>query len=160
MDRIAQLNQFTTQVMNSYRFCKRVYEGGIESPEQFTTFTNLCQGHVDICNMLCYKLKPKFGLLQQSKLKIFKSFKDSCAYTISEIQGMIGTIQSEYDKLAEIDELRETMAIKAQIEYELANEFKELDIARNKEIRESRNIGFVHIPSDEVSDIVATYKKN
>lgn len=160
MDRIAQLNQFTTQVMNSYRFCKRVYEGGIESPEQFTTFKNLCQGHVDICNMLYYKLKPKFGFLQWSKLKILKLFKDTCAYTISEMQGMIGTIQSEYDKLAEIDELRETMAIKAQIEYELANEFKELDIARNKEIRESRNIGFVHVPSDEVSDIVATYKKN
>ena len=55
---------------------------------------------------------------------------------------MICEIQSGYDKIAEIEELRETMTIKAQIEYEIANELKELEINRQSEIRESRNIGF------------------
>lgn len=154
MDKIAQLNQFKNRVMNSYRFIKRVYDGGIETPEHFTTFTNMCQNHVDICNILCYKLKPKFfGIFQPSKKLIFNTFKEVCTYTISEIQDMISTIQAEYDKLAEIDELRETMTIKAQIEYELANQFKEMDIYHNKEVRESRNIGFTYESETNTEDI-------
>ena len=154
MNKFAQLNQFKNRVMDSYRFIKRIYDGGIETPEQFTTFANVCQGHVDMCNILCYKLKPNFfGIFQPSKKSIFNKFKEVCAYTISEIQDMISTIQAEYDKLAEIDELRETMVIKAQIEYELANQFKEIDICHNKEIREARNIGFTYEPETDIDEI-------
>ena len=149
MNNFAQLTQYKTEIMNSFRFCKRVYEGGIETPEQFDSFTNLCQNHVDKCNMICKKLKPKFSLLQWKKAKNFINFKETCAYTISEIQIMINEIQSGYDKLEEIEELRETMAIKARIEYEIANELKEVEIERQADIRESRQIGF-SLPIEEI----------
>ena len=139
---IEQLTKYKTAVMVSFRYCKRIYEGGIETPEQFETFTNLCQNHVEVCNALCRKLKPKLPWLQWEKAKNFSNFRDTCAYTIEQLQSMISEIQSGYDKMAEIEELRETMTIKAQIEYEIANELKELEINRQSEIRESRNIGF------------------
>ena len=144
---IAQLNEFTTKVMTSFRYCRKVYDGGFDSDyaaEQFATFMNLCQSHVNLCNSLCKKVKPRFKFFQWSKYKMYKAFRDTCAYTVEEIQAMINEKQAEFDKIAEIEELRETMAIKAQIDYELACEFKELDIERNKNIRESRNIGFTY----------------
>jgi hypothetical protein len=55
---------------------------------------------------------------------------------------MIYNMQAEYDKIAEYEELRETMTVKAQIEHELASDFKEMDIKKNEEYRESRDIGF------------------
>ena len=64
---------------------------------------------------------------------------------------MINEIQSGYDKLAEIEELRETMAIKARIEYEIANELKEAEIERQADIRETRKIGF-SIPAEEINE--------
>lgn len=136
------LNNYTTEIMNSYRFINRVYESGIESKEQFTTFFNLCQNHVNICNARCKALKPIFGFIQINKNKIYKTFKNTCEYTVSAIQDFISTIQAEYDKLDEIEELRETMSVKAQIEYEIATNLKEIEINRQETIRESKKIGF------------------
>jgi hypothetical protein len=143
MNKNEKLNDSITEVMNSFRFCQKIYNGGIESPEQFTSFKNLCQNHVDICNMLYHTLKPSFlWIFPLYKWKQLKKFKNVCIYTISEIKIMIANIQSECDKMAEYEELRETMTVKAQIEYELASEFKEMDIKKNEEHREARNIGF------------------
>ena len=142
MNNFAQLTQYKTEIMNSFRFCKRVYEGGIETPEQFDSFTNLCQNHVDKCNMICKKLKPKLYLLQWKKAKNFANFRDTCAYTIEQLQSMISEIQSGYDKMAEIEELRETMETKAFIEYEIAQKIKQLDIDRIDEIKTYNKIGF------------------
>lgn len=143
MNKNEKLNDVITKVMNSFRFCQKIYNGGIESQEQFTSFKNLCQNHVDICNMLYHTLKPSFlGIFLLYKWKQLKKFKNVCIYTISELKTMIYNIQAEYDKIAEYEELRETMTVKAQIEHELASDFKEMDIKKNEEYRESRDIGF------------------
>ena len=89
---IAQLNEFTTKVMTSFRYCRKVYDGGFDSDyaaEQFATFMNLCQSHVNLCNSLCKKVKPRFKFFQWSKYKMYKAFRDTCAYTVEEIQAMI-----------------------------------------------------------------------
>jgi hypothetical protein len=90
---------------------------------------------------------------------MYKVFKDTCAYTVEEIQTMINEKQAEFDKIAEIEELRETMAIKAQIDYEIACEFKELDIERNKNIRESRSIGFIYNDDETVPIVEEDYEE-
>ena len=136
------LNNYKTEIMNAYRYIKRVHEAGIESKEQFDTFINLCENHVANCNIICKKLKPVFGFIQRTKYKIYKDFRSTCEFTVSDINNMISTTQAVYDKLAEIEELRETMTIKAQIDYELATEYKEVEIQRQADIREKRKIGF------------------
>ena len=55
---------------------------------------------------------------------------------------MIQTTQAEFDKIAEIEELRETMETKALIEYEIAQKIKQLDLDRIDEIKTYNKIGF------------------
>jgi hypothetical protein len=55
---------------------------------------------------------------------------------------MIKTTQAEFDKIAEIEELRETMETKALIEYEIAQKIKQLDFDRIEEIKTYNKIGF------------------
>ena len=42
------------EIMNAYRYCEKVYNGGLDSYEQFQSFINLCQNFVDICNFSLY----------------------------------------------------------------------------------------------------------
>ena len=88
-----------------------------------------------MCNRLCKKLKPLIPFIQLRKNKVYKEFWNTCNYTISQLNSMIQTTQAEFDKIAEIEELRETMETKAFIEYEIAQKIKQLDLDRIDETK-------------------------
>ena len=136
------VSSYKTEIMQGFRFCQKVYEGGIETPEQFDVFTNLCENHVNNCNAICKKIKPILGILQYKKYIEYKDFRYTCAYTVGTLNQILNSIQAEYDKAKEIAELQEQLEIKSRIEFELALEFKELEQARQIEKRKSKKIGF------------------
>ena len=136
------VNSYKTEIMQGFRFCQRVYEGGIETPEQFDVFTNLCENHVNNCNAICKKIKPKLGIIQYKKYMQYKDFRYTCAYTVNYLNNILSSIQAEYDKAKEIAELQEQLEIKSRIEFELAMEFKEIEQQRQIERRKTKPIGF------------------
>ena len=136
------LKQYQTDVIKSFEFCKRMFSEGFETEVQFNTTMNVCNNYLNMCNRLCKKLKPSIPFIQLRKNKIYKEFWNTCNYTISQLNSMIQTTQAEFDKIAEIEELRETMETKAFIEYEIAQKIKQFDIDRIDEIKTYNKIGF------------------
>ena len=136
------LKQYQTDVIKSFEFCKRMFSEGFETEAQFNTTMNVCNNYLNMCNRLCKKLKPSIPFIQLRKNKIYKEFWNTCNYTINQLNSMIQTTQAEFDKIAEIEELRETMETKALIEYEIAQKIKQLDLDRIDEIKTYNKIGF------------------
>ena len=75
MDR-TEFNQLKDKVMTSIRYITEVYEGGLENCDQFESFAKMCENHVDMCNKLCERLKPKLRWVQYRKMKLYKEFHD------------------------------------------------------------------------------------
>lgn len=138
----AIVKEYQTQVMKSFEFCKRMFANGFNSEEQFNTALSICQNHIKLCTRLCKTVKPRFGWFQITAQKNFETLYDTCIYTVDEIKSMIQETQDEFDKIAEIEELREKMETKAFIEYDIAQKIKQFDLDKIDEIKTYNKIGF------------------
>ena len=88
MDRRAIVKEYQTQVMKSFEFCKRMFANGFNSEEQFNTAKRICQNHINLCIRLCKTVKPRFGWVQITAQKNFKTLWDTCEYTVEQIKNM------------------------------------------------------------------------
>lgn len=129
-------------VMESYRYCEHVYNGGIESYEQFQSFTNLCQNFVDNCNFMCKKLKPALSILQPRKYKVYKDFNYVCGFAVNKLNGMLKEWQAGYDKSLEDAEMMKQMEARARIDHEIAIEYREKELTKEKTRLKQRPIGY------------------
>lgn len=135
-----ELNRVKTYIMNSFRYCKRVYDGGIETKSQFISFTQLCQNHLNNCNFWCQKFEPKIKFIPSYKKLLYDNLLTTCAYTVETINEMLQEWQLILDKQNEQAELASQIEMRARIEHELAIEYK--DIMTNKIKNDSKQIGF------------------
>ena len=137
------VNQIKTNVVAGYKYCKKVYNGGIESPEQFDTFVNLCQNYLDICNNYCTIVKPTFGILQYKRYKDYKSIRNICVDTVDEINGILTGLQTQFDKQREETETFTQLEARMRFEAAVAYDIKEQEKQRIKEESQKQQIGFI-----------------
>lgn len=137
------VNQIKTDVVAGYNFCKKVYNGGIESPEQFDAFVNLCQNYLDICNNYCTIVKPTFGILQYKRYKDYKSIRNICVDTVDEINGILTGLQTQFDKQREETETFTQLEARMRFEAAVAYDIKEQEKQRIKEESQKQQIGFI-----------------
>lgn len=137
------VNQIKTNVVAGYKYCKKVYNGGIESPEQFEAFVNLCQNYLDICNNYCTIVKPTFGILQYKRYKDYKSIRNICVDTVDEINGILTGLQTQFDKQREETETFTQLEARMRFEAAVAYDIKEQEKQRIKEESQKQQIGFI-----------------
>lgn len=141
------VNDLKTKVMDSFKYCKRVYDGGIETSEQFDSYIQLCTAHINTCNFWCNKVKPFLGIIQYNRYKRYKELYDLSEYTVSVLNALIAEINSVFTKYAEMEELREQIEYKMRIEHDVVMALKEVDIQEQHE--SGPKIGFINDADDE-----------
>lgn len=130
------------EIMNAYRYCEKVYNGGIETYEQFQSFINLCQNFVNVCNFNSKNIKPALGLLQLNKWAAYKDFQYACTFAVDKLNDMIRSWQASYDKSLEECEMIKQMETRARIEHQVAIEHREKELENQKNRLKSRPIGY------------------
>lgn len=132
----SELNAIKTNVINGYRYCQSVYNGGIASVEQFNTFKHLCHNLVDSCNFWCNTVKPVFGWLQYNKMKQYNELYFLCDNIVRSMGNMIAEFQTMLDKQAEEAEAITLIEKRVRAEHAIALELREnqLQIAKSNPI--------------------------
>lgn len=138
-------NDLKTYIISSYRYCQKVYES-IENDEQYESWFNLCNNHLNNCNFLINAQRPNFLdiIINRNYVNLFNDFRDSCEFTVESIQGMMNEYNANKTKLDEEIEMFNQLEKKARFEYGLAEEFKEMDIQNKNEYMSKRAIGFLN----------------
>ena len=138
-------NDLKTYIISSYRYCQNVYES-IENDEQYESWFNLCNNHLNNCNFLINTRKPNFLdiIINRNYVNLFNDFRDSCEFTVESIQGMMNEYNANKTKLDEEIEMFNQLEKKARFEYGLAEEFKEMDIQSKNDYMSKRVIGFLN----------------
>lgn len=137
------INDSLTKIMNSYDYCLTVYETGFDTVEQFYSFKQMCQNHVDMCNFYYRKCKPTFWKFQYRKYKLSENVKNACLYTISELSSIINDYMDSYDKAVEEAKIKIKTEEHCRLEHEIAMEYKDLQYEHDKELKKkSPKIGF------------------
>lgn len=135
------IGDLKTYIMASYRFCKKVYDAGFDDTH-FASFINLCMNHINNCNYICNKYKPMLGIIQYKQYKQHRDIYDVCKYTVDELNDIIGRYKMIMSEQEEQNKFVDQIALKARTEYELSNEFAELEIEKHKSQSLTRPIGF------------------
>lgn len=138
------INTYKTQLLREFNYCKRIFNGGIETESQLQTFTNLCQAYVDNCNYMCKQNRPKLGILQCKKYKSYKSLEYLCSNTVADLSGMINSAKDVFNKANEEAEMYEQIETRMRIEAAVAFDIKENE--RQRQINDVKKpIGFGRI---------------
>jgi hypothetical protein len=146
------VNQIKTNVVAGYKYCKKVYNGGIESPEQFDAFVNLCQNYLDSCNHYCGIVRPTFGILQYKRYKDFKSVRNICADAVNEINNILTGLQAQFDKQQEEAEAYAQLESRMRFEAAVAYDIKEQEKQHIREESQKRQVGFIINKNEDNTD--------
>ena len=130
----SEVNSVKTYIMNSFRYCKRISDN-IDTMEQFETFIKLCQIHINNCNYLCNKTKPKIGIIQRHKKQIYDNLHNLCNYTVEELNDIINIYNESFAKTREDAEMRMQLELSARINNEITLEYRERELKKIKETR-------------------------
>ena len=95
MDKV-QINALKDKVMTSGRYLEKVFETGFETYEQFQSFCNMCENHVNMCNAYCKKIRPSVPFIQRKQYKEYDNFRTGCAWSVEIINDTIS--RSPLDK--------------------------------------------------------------
>ena len=146
------VNTLKIYIMSSYQYCKKVYNG-IESHEHFQTWLQLCYAHLNNCNYWINKLKPVITFIPSRKCKLYKDIRYTCEFTIDSLQDFITEYNTAYEKQLEDIEIAKQIETRARIEHELAIEYREFELERQKELIKTRPIGYNINKNSENDDI-------
>lgn len=130
------------EIMNAYRYCEKIYNGGLDSYEQFQSFINLCQNFVNICNFNSKNIKPKLGILQPNKWAAYKDVQYTCKFAVDKLNDMISSWQVSYDKSLEDCEMIKQIETRVRIEHQVAIEYREKELEKQKNQLKDRPIGY------------------
>ena len=137
-----KLNILKNYVMLSIRFCEQVYETGFDTYDQFQSFTNMCENHVNYCNTWLMRLKPIIPI--GKNYNMYKEFKFACAYTVSCLNKMVHEWKSNYDNAVEEAKAFEQLEKRSRLEHELSIEYRDYVYDKDRENDNKRKpIGFI-----------------
>jgi hypothetical protein len=142
MDKV-QINKLKDKVMTAGRYLEKVFETGFDTYEQFQSFCNMCENHVNMCNAYCKKMKPKIPFLQRRQYKEYDNFRTGCVWSVDIINTLISSWQSNYDAVVEESKQRSLLEQRLRIEHEIAIEYQKAVYEENRENDKKPYCGFV-----------------
>lgn len=142
MDKV-QINKLKDKVMTAGRYLEKVFETGFDTYEQFQSFCNMCENHVNMCNAYCKKIKPKIPFLQRRQYKEYDNFRMGCVWSVDIINTLISSWQSNYDAAVEESKQRSLLEQRLRIEHEIAIEYQKAIYEENRENDKKPYCGFV-----------------
>jgi hypothetical protein len=142
MDKV-QINKLKDKVMTAGRYLEKVFETGFDTYEQFQSFCNMCENHVNMCNAYCKKMKPKIPFLQRRQYKEYDNFRTGCVWSVDIINTVISSWQSNYDAAVEESKQRSLLEQRLRIEHEIAIEYQKAVYEENRENDKKPYCGFV-----------------
>jgi hypothetical protein len=141
MDKV-QINALKDKVMTSGRYLEKVFETGFETYEQFQSFCNMCENHVNMCNAYCKKIRPSVPFIQRKQYKEYDNFRTGCAWSVEIINDMVASWQSNYDKLMEEAKIKSQLEERIRLEHEIAIEYQKAVYEDNKKQDKMPYCGF------------------
>ena len=151
------VNDYKTSIMESYNYCIKIYNDGFESLDQFYSFKQLCQLHVDRCNFYYKKVEPKFGILQYNRYKMTKELKFMSLNTINELSNLLNTWYDNYEKMIEEAKLAAKAEEQLKLEHEIAMEYRDVQRKKDKkELKKTKPIGFNTIDKTKRKHTITT----
>jgi hypothetical protein len=136
------MNDLKSKVMNNGRYLEKVYEGGIDSMDQFQSFVNMCKNHVNMCNAYCKSYKPLFWFLNTERTRIYRNFRKGCEWSVDIINAMIDTWRDGYEKMMNDAKQQAQLEDRIRIEHELAIEYANAQYELNRKTDNAVKIGF------------------
>ena len=136
------MNDLKTKVITSGRYLERIYESGIETPDQFQAFCKMCENHVDMCNTYCKKYKPLLSFLPTKQTQMYNTFRLGCEWSVDIINAMLKMWQSNYEVAVEEAKYRQQLEDRVRLEHEIAIEYAEDQYERNRKTDNKNVIGF------------------
>lgn len=133
----------TSKMMSNLEYMKKVYET-IETPEQWESFTNLCNNHLQYCNVWLKRIEPKLKFIPRQSVKIYKRLYSTAEYTVNEIQNIIYSYNTAMEQ--QMEELKQLQMLekRCRIEHEIAIEYQEMQTEKAKKSdAKKKPIGFV-----------------
>ena len=141
MDKV-QINALKDKVMTSGRYLEKVFETGFETYEQFQSFCNMCENHVNMCNAYCKKIRPGVPFIQRKQYKEYDNFRTGCVWSVEIINDMVASWQSNYDKLMEEAKIKSQLEERIRLEHEIAIEYQKAVYEDNKKQDKTPYCGF------------------
>lgn len=141
MDKV-QINALKDKVMTSGRYLEKVFETGFETYEQFQSFCNMCENHVNMCNAYCKKIRPIVPFIQRRQYKEYDNFRTGCVWSVEIINDMVASWQSNYDKLMEEAKIKSQLEERIRLEHEIAIEYQKAVYEDNKKQDKMPYCGF------------------
>lgn len=141
MDRY-ELNELKSKVINSWRYLNKVFDGGIETYDQFQTFVNMCENYLGLCNGWCKQVKPRLGWIQYKQMCLYKDLYETCEFVVYSINNIISSWQTAYDDALEESKQKDLYEEKLRFEHQLAMEFRDIQYEHDKECSQKAPIGF------------------
>ena len=138
-----QINKLKDKVMTSGRYLEKVFETGFETYEQFQSFCNMCENHVNMCNKYCKRVKPRFSFIQRKQYKEYDNFRTGCVWSVDIINDLISSWQSNYDAAVEESKAVAQLEQRIRLEHEIAIEYQKAVYEENKETDKKPYCGFV-----------------
>ena len=136
------MNDLKSKVMNNGRYLEKVYEGGIDSMDQFQSFVNMCKNHVNMCNVYCKSYKPLFWFLNTERTRIYRNFRKGCEWSLDIINDMVDTWRDGYEKMMNDAKQQAQLEDRIRIEHELAIEYANAQYELNRKTDNAVKIGF------------------
>jgi hypothetical protein len=136
------LNDLKTKVVASGRYLEQVYNTGFDTYEQFQSFINMCENHVDMCNTYCNKYKPTLWFIPTQKTKIYANFRNGCSWSVDIINTLVKSWQTSYEVAMEDAKIKSQIEERARIEHEIAIEYAENQYEKNRKADAKPVIGF------------------
>ena len=142
MDKV-QINKLKDKVMMSGRYLEKVFETGFETYEQFQSFCNMCENHVNMCNAYCKRIKPRFPFIQRKAYKEYDNFRSGCVWSVDIINDLIACWQRDYDAVVEEAKMKSQLEQRIRLEHEIAIEYQKAIYEENRQNDKKPYCGFV-----------------
>jgi hypothetical protein len=136
------INVLKDKIMTSGRYLEKVFETGFETYEQFHSFCNMCENHVNKCNAYCKQLKPKIPFIQRKAYKEYDNFRSGCVWSVEIINDLIANWQNNYNTAMEEAKARQQLEDRIRLEHEIAIEYQKTIYEENKENDKKSYCGF------------------
>lgn len=135
--------EYKNSIMNSYRYCLKVYDTGFDNIDQFESFKQLCQNHVNICNFYHDRIKPIFGKIQYKRYKLYNDFKSAASFTIEDLSDILTAWQDSYNQAIEEAKAKTKIEEQLRLEHEIALEYREIQHKNDRNAyKKTSPIGF------------------
>ena len=136
------LNELKSKVIASGRYLEQVYETGFDTPEQFQSFLNMCENHVNMCNVYCKRYKPFLWFIPTKYTALYRTFRNGCSWSVDIINALIQTWRSAYETDAEEAKMKAQLEERIRLEHEISIEYAEAQYEKNHKTDNKSVIGF------------------